>query len=99
MDDILVYTEQKQHHEVLKDVLSKLNSNHIKINMSKCEFYKRKIKFIKLNISEEGIQPDEDKISKFKIKRPKTKNTCKNCWDLSTTSKCSFQISSEKHYL
>ncbi|KAG0435916.1 Transposon Ty3-I Gag-Pol polyprotein [Dictyocoela muelleri] len=47
LDDIIIHSADNRAHEKhLETVLSTINKNNIKINISKCEFYKTKITFL-----------------------------------------------------
>lgn len=62
MDDILVWGSTKeQHDDRLHAVLSRAEKAGVTLNMSKCEFGKRKVKFLGVIVSNEGMSPDPDK--------------------------------------
>lgn len=76
MDDILVWgRDQAEHDQRLKIVLEKLKEAGITLNGSKCQFSVRKIKFLGHIIDEDGIHPDEDKVTAIRNYSPPTNKT------------------------
>ncbi|KAG0435946.1 Transposon Tf2-9 polyprotein [Dictyocoela muelleri] len=74
LDDIIIHsTDFKSHEKHLETVISVINKNNIKINISKSEFYKEKIIFLGHCISEAGIGLDEAHKTNFKFNKPKNK--------------------------
>ena len=62
MDDILVFGEDEgEHCERLVKVLKRLESVHVTLNPSKCEFSKTTIKFLGHIIDCNGVKADPDK--------------------------------------
>lgn len=60
IDDILIATETVDANlEVLYDVLVLLGSHGFELNLSKCQFLKRKIEFLRYIVSGEGITISE----------------------------------------
>ena len=73
-DDILLMSESYEEHiELLKKVLSTLMRAGIKVKVSKCEFFKKRIAFLGHEISTEGIQKAPEFINKIK-EYPKPSN-------------------------
>ena len=63
MDDTIVYGKTEQEHDSrLKKVLARVRKSGLKLNKSKCHFKQKQVKFFGHIISEDGIQPDKDKI-------------------------------------
>ena len=61
LDDILVYCKTfDEQLENLEAVLMKLKSKGIKLNVSKCNFYKQKVKYLGQIISKDGYQANPD---------------------------------------
>ena len=61
LDDILVYRKTfNEQLENLEAVLMKLRSKAIKLNVSKCNFFKQKVKYLGQIISKDGYQADLD---------------------------------------
>ena len=62
MDDILVFgKDEGEHCERLVKVLKRLESAHVTLNPSKCEFSKTTIKFLGHIIDCNGVKADPDK--------------------------------------
>ena len=63
MDDTIVYGKTEQEHDSrLKKVLARVRKSGLKLNKAKCHFKQKQVKFFGHIISEDGIQPDKDKI-------------------------------------
>lgn len=63
IDDILVATEtEKEHREHLNEVFKRLSDNGLQLNTAKCIFGQSKLDFLGYTVSEEGIQPTEEKV-------------------------------------
>lgn len=66
-DDILVYGRSEQkHHENLMRVLETLERCGLTLNAEKCEFFRKKIIFFSLSLSEDGIAPTHDRCQALK---------------------------------
>ncbi len=64
MDDVLIFgVSQAEHDSRLAAVLQKLSDSGVTLNLQKCEFGKRKLRFVGQIISEEGIEADPSKVS------------------------------------
>ena len=62
MDDMLVFgKDEGEHCERLTKVLKRLESAHVTLNPSKCEFNKTTIKFLRHIIDRTGVKADPDK--------------------------------------
>ena len=75
MDKILVYVKTfDERLEKLEAVSIKLKSKRIKLNVSKCNFFKQKLKYPEQIISKDGYQanPDDTAALKNFRKPPKT---------------------------
>ena len=73
MDDILVFgTDEGEHHRRLTRVLRRIHSAGVTLNPAKCEFQKKKLKFLGHLIDEHGIRADPDKVSAIVIMQPPT---------------------------
>ena len=63
IDDILVFSKNKQEHEVhLRLVMGKLREHQLYAKFSKCEFWLKEVGFIRHVISGEGIAVDPTKV-------------------------------------
>ena len=61
-DNILMFgKDEKEHRERLVRVLKQLESAHVTLNPSKCEFSRDKIKFLGHIIDRTGVKADPDK--------------------------------------
>ena len=59
IDDIFIYSETlREHQEYVKTVLRRLREAELQVNINKCEFYKKKMKFLKIIIEVNSIQID-----------------------------------------
>lgn len=67
LDHILVYgSSLKECYENVKNVFRKLQEFNVKINVSKCTFFKKKVGFLGHIIDNKGIHPTEDKVKAIK---------------------------------
>ncbi|QRV82833.1 Transposon Tf2-7 polyprotein [Ceratobasidium sp. AG-Ba] len=63
MDDIVIFSEKEEDHaEHVKEVLKILRENNLYAKLSKCEFFVKKVIFLGLVITPEGISMEEEKI-------------------------------------
>ena len=63
LDDILIYYKnEEEHEEDLRLVLQLLREHQMYVNMRKCDFYRDRIHYLGLIISQEGIFVDLEKI-------------------------------------
>ncbi|KAL4125759.1 hypothetical protein QTP88_009999 [Uroleucon formosanum] len=63
LDDIIIYGKGLlDHNEKLCDVFERLRNHNLKIQPTKCEFLKQQCMYLGHIISENGIQPDPEKI-------------------------------------
>ena len=64
LDDILVYSKTFDEHLChLRQVFDRLRHANLKLKPSKCKFACRKVTYLGHVVSQEGVAPDEDKIS------------------------------------
>ena len=64
LDDIFIYSEdENQHVEQVRKVLRRLLENELYLDIDKCEFHKKEVKYLGLIISTEGIKMDPEKVS------------------------------------
>ncbi len=68
IDDIIVFEGQTfhEHLHAIEKVFSRLRQANLKLRANKCQFAKRKIKFLGHVISSEGVFTDEEKITAVK---------------------------------
>ena len=63
IDDILIYSENKEDHvEHLRVVLTRLKEHKLYAKFSKCEFWLRKVPFLGHVLLENGISVDPSKV-------------------------------------
>ena len=63
LDDILIYSKnEEEHEEQLRLILQLLREHQLYANLSKCDFYRDRIRYLGHIILEEGIYMDPEKI-------------------------------------
>lgn len=74
VDDLLIYSEDKESHQRhLHEVFKRLSKYGLAINTDKCEFGQESLDFLGYHVSPAGIQPPEDKIEAIStFPRPNT---------------------------
>lgn len=74
VDDLLIFSsDEHEHKQHLHEVFKRLTEYGLSINTDKCEFGRRTLNFLGYKISEEGIQPPEDKTEAIAtFPKPKT---------------------------
>lgn len=74
MDDIIVFSKTKQEHlQNLEAIFKILINANMRIQLDKCKFMEKEIKFLGHIVNQNGIQPDPEKIETIrKIVIPKT---------------------------
>ena len=64
LDDILIFgTCLKEHRQLVKEVLKRLQFNDLYAKVEKCFFEQSSIKYLSIIISENKVQMDEEKLS------------------------------------
>ncbi|GJY46554.1 putative reverse transcriptase domain-containing protein [Tanacetum coccineum] len=66
IDDILIYSNEKEHEEHLKAILELLKKEKLYAMFSKCEFWIPKVQFLSHVIDSKGIHVDPAKIESIK---------------------------------
>lgn len=62
-DDIAIADNSVSHHvSKIKKVIDRLNQYGFRVNLEKCKFFQREIKFLGNIISKKGLTPDPEKI-------------------------------------
>jgi len=65
LDDILIFTETEEEHEqVVQRVLEVLAEHKLFLYLEKCEFYWKRIEYLRLVISENKVKIDPVKVAK-----------------------------------
>ena len=63
LDDIIIYSQGAASHiEILEAVFQKLAKAGLKLKPSKCEFFRKRIKYFGHIVSEEGVSTDPKKV-------------------------------------
>jgi RNase H-like domain found in reverse transcriptase/Reverse transcriptase (RNA-dependent DNA polymerase)/Integrase zinc binding domain/Integrase core domain len=76
IDDVLVAGETMEEYEAtLKLVLARLHDNNLSLNEEKCEYAKEKITFLGHQVSAEGFNIDEQKVSDINVFRAPRNST------------------------
>jgi Reverse transcriptase (RNA-dependent DNA polymerase)/Cobalamin-independent synthase, N-terminal domain len=67
IDDTLVHTDTHEKHlQVLEQVFTKLQKNHLKINLDKCFFGDDQVSYLEFTKTPSGIKPGEEKLIAIK---------------------------------
>ena len=67
LDDIIVYSRSIQEHlQRLEIVFCKLQQHGLKLEASKCAFFKKEVKFLGHVVSSKGVQTDPAKVESVK---------------------------------
>ena len=63
LDDIIVYSSTfSSHLQNLESVLQRIEASGLTLHLSKCQFCKTKLRYLRHIVSQTGIEPDPDKI-------------------------------------
>ena len=67
LDDILIFTESlSEHHQVIHDVLTRLNQHDLYLQPEKCDFEQSSIEYLELVIGEGEVWMDPVKVEAVK---------------------------------
>ena len=74
LDDIVIYSStQEEHIECLQAVLEHFRLHRLKLNPSKCEFFKEKIEYLGHSVSSKRVWPSRDNLKTIaKYPKPTT---------------------------
>ncbi|UYV72493.1 K02A2.6-like [Cordylochernes scorpioides] len=77
VDDLLIYADTiQEHNKKLKGILEKAKEKNIKFDLTKAQICLTKVRFLGHVISQNGIDPEPNKIDKFiTFKRPEDKKS------------------------
>ena len=65
IDDIIIYGKNYEKHlHNLQLVFQRIKEANLKLSSNKCEFFKRKVKYVGHIVSETGVEIDVDKTEK-----------------------------------
>lgn len=72
IDDILIFSRNEEEHKKhIETVLRELDNAGLKINLKKCQFFKKEVVFLGYKLSETGVEMDEARMrSIMHYKRP-----------------------------
>ena len=75
LDDILIYTKStlKEHIQAVKKVFKALQEADIRLQLDKCKFHVKTVKFLESIITTNGIQMDKEKVKAIR-EWPEPKN-------------------------
>jgi hypothetical protein len=73
IDDLLVHTQMHEDHlKILGQVLERLRSHNLKINLDKCFFSNKEVSYLGFTLTPEGIKPGKNKLKAIKSAKPPT---------------------------
>jgi hypothetical protein len=71
IDDLLVHTQNHVDHlKVLDQVLARLHTNNLKINLDKCFFGNKEVSYLGFTLTPEGIKQGKNKLKAIKDAKP-----------------------------
>ena len=71
LDNIMIFPETWQEHlEHLDEVFKQLEAGDLKINCSKCKFFKTKVHYLGFLVGVSGVQPLPEKVTAIKALEP-----------------------------
>jgi hypothetical protein len=63
INDLLVHSDTHEKHlDVLEQALTRLEKNHLKINLDKCIFGNKEVSYLGFTLTPKGIKPRENKL-------------------------------------
>ena len=67
LDDLIIFSKTfEEHVDRLKQIFQRLREVNLKLSPKKCEFMKKKVKYVGHIVSSGGIEPDPQKIDKVR---------------------------------
>ena len=67
LDDLIIFSKTfEEHMDRLTKIFQRLRDVNLKLSPKKCEFFKRKVRYVGHIVSSDGIEPDPQKIDKVK---------------------------------
>ena len=71
LDDIIIFSESYEEHlRHLELVFARIKKYNLKMNSAKCQFFRRKVKYLGHIITADGIEVDSDKTAVLKNWKP-----------------------------
>ena len=75
LDDIIIFSNSKEEHlQHINDIFEKLCKAGLKLKLSKCAFFKKKLQYLGHLVSKEGVQPLPEKLESIQ-NMPALRNT------------------------
>jgi len=63
LDDILIYSDSETEHEIhVRTILQRLEQAGLQVDITKCEFHTKKVAYLGLIVTTEGIKMDPKKV-------------------------------------
>jgi hypothetical protein len=80
LDDIIIYSETFEDHLIhLRQVFEQLKKANLKLKQKKCSIWRKQFRYLGRVVSEAGLEPDKDTISKvLQFLEPADKKTLKS---------------------
>ena len=67
LDDLIIFSKTfDEHVERLEKIFNRLREVNVKLSRKKCEFFKKKVRYVGHIVSAYGIEPDPQKVEKVK---------------------------------
>ena len=72
VDDVLIATQNKEDHvKVLEQVFERFGKHNVRLNVTKCQFFRPELKYLGHTVCKEGIRPIESEVAAIsKAPRP-----------------------------
>ncbi len=71
IDDVLVHSpDNPTHLHDLRECLTRLRKYNLKLNLKKCTFGTRSVKYLGFTVSADGVTPDADKLAAIRDRPP-----------------------------
>ena len=85
MDDILIHAKNlEEHNRLITEVFERLRKYNFKLEIDKCEFLKKEVAYLGHVLNQNGVKPDEGKITAVKeFPVPKTQKNVRQFLGLS----------------
>ena len=65
LDELIIFSKTfEEHFDRLQKIFQRLREVNLKLSPKKCEFFKRKVRYVGHIVSSEGIEPDPQKVDK-----------------------------------
>ncbi|KAK3556048.1 hypothetical protein QTP70_001855 [Hemibagrus guttatus] len=101
IDDILIYSKSEEEHQShVRTVFTRLLENQLNVKAEKCEFHVQRTSFLRYNVSYQGVEMDNSKITAVtEWPRPTTvKELQRFLGFANSTAASSATIASQQHH-